>query len=124
MFAFLLPATFLAISHCVTAQDSTAMTYERSARADSLATEYDQQAIETAKDEQRRDSENLSDLKAEKRETRAKAREAQRVESEANNAAMESRIAYRKEKKAQKAREQADKQAKKAAKARDISDEN
>lgn len=122
MYALLLPVMFFPISHCVNAQDSTARSSDDNARIDSLVKAYEQQ--ELAKDDQRRDSENLSDLKSEKKETQAKAKEAQRVENEANDAARESKIAYRQEKRAQRAREQADKQAKKAAKARTKSDKN
>lgn len=122
MFALLLPAILFSISHSVTAQDTTAMTRENNTRRDSLANAYDQ--AETAKEEQKKNTENLSDLRAEQKETKAKAREAQRVEREANNAARESKAAYRMEMKAQKAREQANKQAKKAAKARTKSEQN
>jgi hypothetical protein len=122
MYALLLPAMFFLISNRVTAQDSTARSYEDSARVDSLANAYQQQ--ETAKAEKRKNTENLSDLKSEKKKTKAKAKEAKRVEAEANDAARESKMAYRQEKKAQKARERADRQAKKAAKARTKSDKN
>lgn len=128
MYALLLPASCVIMSN-VTAQDSLALTYEDSVRIDSLVNAYHTQERKTGndqatKDQQRKNSENLSDLKESKDETRAKAREAQRVEREANAAAREARIAYRTEKKAQHARKQADKQARKAAKARTISDEN
>lgn len=122
MYAVLLPVMFFSISHRVTAQDSTARIYADNARIDSLAKAYDQQ--ETAKDDQRKNSEHLSDLKSEKNEAKAKAKEAQRVEGEANDAARQSKMAYNQEKKAQRTREQADKQAKKAARARTISDKN
>lgn len=113
----------------VTAQTSAALSYEDSVRIDSLVNAYHVQERKTGndqatKDQQRKNSENLSDLKANRDETRAKAREAQRVEREATDAAREARIAYRTEKKAQKVRMQADKQAEKAAKARTISEEN
>lgn len=122
MCALLLPVMFLFIGPCASAQDTTARSREDNARIDSLAKAYNQQ--EAVKDKDRKNSENLSDLKSEKRETKAKAKEAQRVESEANDAARESKIAYRQEKKAQRAREQADRQAKKAAKARIKSNKN
>ena len=120
MYALLLPVFAFSLSYSAAAQDSTMN--DDNARADSLANAYNQQ--EMAKNEKIKNSENLSDLKTEKRDTKAKAKEAQRVENEANNAARESKTAYRKEKKAQRAREQADKQSKKAAKARTISDKN
>ena len=122
MYALLLPVMFLFIGHCATAQDSMARSYNEKARIDSLARAYNQQ--EAVKDQDKRDSNNLSDLKSKKRETKARAKEAQRVEGDANDAARESKIAYRQEKKAQRAREQADKQSKKAATARNKSDKN
>jgi hypothetical protein len=122
MYVLPLPLIFFSISHCVTAQDSTTRSYEDNARIDSLANAYNQQEAVNVQD--RKNAENLSGLKSDKRETKAKAREAQRAEGEANDAARESKIAYRQEKKAQKAREQADKQSKKAAHARTRSDKN
>jgi hypothetical protein len=122
MYALLLPVMFLSISYHVAAQDTRTENYDDNARIDSLAKAYGQQ--ETAKEERRKDSDNLSDLKSEKNDTKEKAKEAQRVGDEADDAARESKIAYRQEKKAQRAREQADKQSKKAAKARAKSNKN
>ena len=122
MYALLLPVMFFSIGQRAVAQDSSAKRYEDNERMDSLARASGQQ--EAAKDEQRKNSQNLSDLKSDKKETKAKAKNAQRVEEEANDAARESKMAYKKEKKAQKAREQADKQTKKAKKAKTKSDEN
>jgi len=122
MFALILPVTFFSISHRVTAQDSTASNYENNAQVDSLTQARNQE--EAVKVEERRKAENLSDLKLEKKETRGKAKEAQRVERDASDAASASRMAYRKEKRAQRTREQADKQVKQAEKARKISDRN
>ena len=107
----LLTGLFFTISHRTTAQDSS---YE-TARIDSLA---------KVQLDKREDAKNLSDLKSERKATKAKAKEAQRVVDDADDAARESKIAYRKEKQAQKSREQADKQARKAAKARRKSDKN
>jgi hypothetical protein len=121
-FAFLLPALVLSMAYSAAAQDSTDRSYDENARVDSLVNAYNQQEID--QDQKRKNSENLSDLKAEKRDTKAKAKEAQRIENEANNAARESNTAYRKEKKAQKSRVQADKQSEKAAKARSKSEKN
>lgn len=120
--ALLTPMLFFLVSHHANGQDSRAINSEEKVVVDSLARAYQQQ--EAREDAQRQNSENLSDLKADKKETRAKAREAQRVENEANDAARQSRIAYRQEKNAQRARVQADKQAKKAAKAKRKSDNN
>ena len=122
MYVLLLSAMFLLVSLRTEAQDSTARSHEENALIDCLAEAYNQQ--ESAKVERRKNSENLSDLKSEKKETKAKAKEAQRVENEANDAARESKIAYRQERKAQRAREQANKQAKKAANARTKSNKN
>ena len=122
MYALLLPVMFLFIDHCAIAQDRTTRSQEDSARIDSLATAYNEE--QAAEDRDKRHSENLSDLKSEKRDTKAKAREAQRVEGDANDAARQSKIAYRQEKKAQKAREKADKQSKKAEHARAKSEKN
>lgn len=66
----------------------------------------------------------LSDLKSKKTDTKAKAKEAQRVERNATNAAVDSRKAYRSERKAQKSRQDADRQAKRAKKSRIKSDNN
>jgi hypothetical protein len=120
-YALLLVATVFLNGRSVAAQDSTAMAAEYNARVDSLVSLYERQ---DKADEKRKNSDNLLDLKAEKREAKAKAREAQKVENEANDAARESKMAYRKEKKAQRVREQADRQTKKAARARTISDQN
>jgi hypothetical protein len=121
MYALLLVATVFLSGHSVSAQDSTAMAAKYDAKVDSLVSSYKRQ---DKADEKRKNSDNLSGLKAEKRESKAKAREAQRVENEANDAARESKMAYRKEKKAQRVREQADRQTKKASRARTISDQN
>jgi hypothetical protein len=66
----------------------------------------------------------IADHEDAKRETKAKAKEARRIEREANNAARESSNALKAERKAQKTRKQADRQAAKAAKAREKSDIN
>ena len=112
---YVLPLVLLCASagQHVMAQDSTAIRRAEAARIDSLA-----------EVQQRQDSDNLSDLKAEKADAQAKAKEAQRVERDANEAAQQSRTAYRSEQQAQKARKKADKQAKKAAHARRVSDAN
>jgi hypothetical protein len=84
----------------------------------------DDTVAEQVKDQGVLDEERLSDAKSDKKATKAKAREAQRVESDANDAARESKDAYRSEKKAQKSRKKADKQAQSAEEARDKSDQN
>lgn len=122
MYAMLLVATVFLSGNSVAAQDSTAMTSDYNDRINSSLDAYKERQEKA--DQDRKDSHNLSDLKAEKKETKANAKEARRIGNDANTAARESKAAYRKEKKAQRVREQADKQTKKAAKARDISDQN
>lgn len=104
--------------------------YERSehqiAQRDSLNTadslnRISEQERQTSK---AKDESTLADYKDDRIQTKAKAREAQRVESEANTAAKESRNALRSEKKAQRARRDADRQAERASKARIKSDRN
>jgi len=120
MYVLFLPALFVTIGN-VAAQDPRA-SREENLRMDSLAKTYIDRELKADKEQaikdQQKNSDNLSDLKSEKSKTKATAKEAQRVENNANAAAHESKVAYRSEKKAQKARAKADKQAKKAAKAR------
>ena len=124
----LLPAMCVSIGNA-TAQGANSLNYDDSLRIDSLVKGYHEHELEVyneqaMKEQQRMESGNLSDLKAERNEAKAKAEEARRIESNANDAARETRIAYRAEKKAQKARKQADRQAENAAKARVRSDSN
>lgn len=128
MYVLFLPVLCVSIGN-VAAQDPRASRYEDNVRMDSLARTYIERELKADKeqaviDQERKSSDDLSNLKSEKNKTKAKAKEAQRVENDANDAAHESKVAYRTEKKAQKARIQADKQAKKAAKARTTSDNN
>lgn len=102
------------------AQEYSEMDREELERLDSVAAhEKDQARIK-----QEKDSEKIADFRQDKRRTKAKAKEAQRIEAEANDAARESRIAYRNEKKAQKMRKEADKQADRASRARNKSERN
>lgn len=102
------------------AQEETDINKKEIERLDSVADhEKDQARLQ-----QQKDSEKITDFRKDKKRTKAKAKEAQRVEAEASDAARQSRIAYRNEKKAQKLRKQADKQADRASKARDKSDSN
>lgn len=71
-----------------------------------------------------KDESTLADYRYDRKQTKAKAQEAQRVQSDANVAARESRYALRSEKKAQRARRDADRQAERASKARERSDRN
>lgn len=122
MYVLILPIIISCMAHTAAAQDSTRIRYDDRAHADSLADAYRQK--ERAKDQTRQDSDKLSSLKAERRDTRAKAKEAQRIEREATDASRASKTAFRKEKKAQRSRAQADKQSKKAENARSKSDKN
>jgi hypothetical protein len=71
-----------------------------------------------------KDEDRMADAKLDKKETKAKAKEAQRIENEANDAARQSKNALKAERRAQKSRKQADQQAKKASNARDKSNKN
>lgn len=71
-----------------------------------------------------KDRNRMADAKLDRKESQAKADNAQRIEKDANDAARESRYAVRAERKAQKSRKQADKQAEKAAQAREKSNKN
>jgi hypothetical protein len=70
------------------------------------------------------DETRMAEVKQDRKQTRAKSKDAQRVEREASDAARESKAAVRTEKKAQKSRKEATKQAKPAADAREKSDKN
>lgn len=102
------------------AQDSPVSKFEYK-RMDSLQAIYERDQAQTQKAE---NAEKMTDAKKEQVETKAKAKEAQRIEDEADDAAKQSKDAVRTEKKAQKLRKQADKQAEKAEAARDKSDLN
>jgi hypothetical protein len=101
-------------------QERSEMSQGERNRMDSLeAISKKEVQIEKSKDEER-----MAEAKSDRRKTRAKAKDAQRVERDANTAARESRSAVRSERKAQKSRRQANKQADKASKAREKSDNN
>jgi len=112
----------LFLSTTAIAQDQTDMSRAEYRQMDSLDASHKnarQQELKLATDK-----ENLDDLKEEKRERKAAAKDAQHVERDATDAARESRIAYRTEKKAQKMRKQADRQSEKAERARRHADKN
>jgi hypothetical protein len=124
----LLGLCFLTANHAM-AQGPESSKQELNVRMDSLVRGYDAQerkkkSDEAIKTQDKTDAETLSELKSQKKDTKVKANEAQKVERNANDAARESHNAYKSEKKAQKARNKADKQSKKAEKARDVSDDN
>lgn len=102
------------------AQTGDDMTQAQRNRKDSVETAARQEAqVQNRKDENR-----MADAKHDRKETKAKAKEAQRVEGEANDAARESKSALKAERRAQKSRKQADKQAERASDARNKSNKN
>ena len=102
------------------AQDAPISKFEYN-RMDSLQTIYKRDQAQAQKAD---DLEKMTDAKNDQSETKAKAKEAQRIEGEADDAAKQSKSALKSEKKAQKQRKQADRQAEKAKAARDKSDLN
>lgn len=112
-------AASLFTSHAY-AQSSGDMTQIERDKKDSLETvTLIEEQTQITKDENR-----MADAKRDRKRTKAKAENAQRIEKDANNAARESRYALRAERRAQKSRKQADKQAEKAAEARKKSNNN
>jgi hypothetical protein len=77
-----------------------------------------------ARVQETKDENTIARAKADRKETKAKANNARRIERDAENAAKESEHALRSERKAQKSRRQANEQAEKASKAREKSDKN
>ncbi len=104
----------------LSAQDSPVSKFEYK-QMDSIQAVYERDKAQTQRAE---DVEKMTDAKNEQSETKAKAKEAARIEGEADDAAKQSKNALKSEKKAQKQRKQADKQAEKAEAARDKSDLN
>jgi hypothetical protein len=102
-------------------QSQPLLTRDEHQHLDSLETA---QKANQAQLQDEKDKDNLSDMRKSKRETKAKAKEAQRLESDANDAARQSKNAYKTEKRAQKARKQADRQSRKATEAKRKSDNN
>jgi hypothetical protein len=116
---FTLAAASLFVSQAF-AQSNVDMTQAQVDRKDSVEAAAHQEAqLQNRKDENR-----MADAKLDRTETKAKAKEAQRVENEASDAAHQSKNAVKAERKAQKSRKQADKQAKKASEAIDKSNKN
>lgn len=89
-----------------------------------VAHQQDSVELAQARNLQDRNEERMADAKKERTESRAKAKESQRISNEADDAAKQSRQAVRAEKRAQKFRDKADKQARKAEEARKKSDGN
>jgi hypothetical protein len=110
----------LACAGTLHAQNVQIMTRAQMYEKDSV----DMANLKHAQLQQEHDDTRMADAKQDRRETKAKAKTARRVENEANAAARESRSAVRSERKAQKARRQANKQADKAAEAIEKSGKN
>jgi hypothetical protein len=101
------------------AQDSQMNQAQRNQRDSVDAATLKEIQVQNTKDENR-----MADAKLDKKQTKAKAKDAQRIENDANDAARQSKYEVRAERRAQKSRKQANKQAEKAAKARDKSNSN
>jgi hypothetical protein len=115
--------TIAAASLCtanVNAQDQTQMTRSEHHDQDSL----EMASAKEAQVEKTKDDNRMADAKLDRKQTRVKAKNAQRIENDANDAARESKYAVRAERRAQRSRKQANKQADKALKARAKSDQN
>jgi hypothetical protein len=104
----------------VSGQVQYEMSREEQHRKDSIeAVNADAAAVQQTNDKNR-----IADAKADRKETKAKAKAARNVERDASDAAQQSKQALRSERKAQKSRRQANDQADKASKAREKSDNN
>ena len=103
------------------AQDLPPLTNSEYNHRDSLQTAYKKDQAQTQKTQ---DVEKMHDVKTEQADTKAKSKEADRIQEEAADAAKQSNDALKTEKKAQKSRRKADKQAEKAEAARHKSDLN
>jgi Na+-transporting NADH:ubiquinone oxidoreductase subunit NqrC len=120
---FILALTFIAaslIASKVYSQSRIEMNKVELDRNDSVdtATRNEAKVLET------KDQNTMANAKVDRKETKAKAKAAKRIERDANDAAKQSRYAVTSERKAQKSRKQANDQAEKASKARDKSDNN
>jgi hypothetical protein len=116
----LIASTFCLMPFFGNAQDRENMSRNEISRMDSLE-------LVTSKAEQVQKSDDesrLAEAKLDRKQTRAKSKDAKRVEKDASVAARESRNALRAEKKAQKSRKAATRQSKKASDARERSDRN
>jgi hypothetical protein len=101
-------------------QDPFSLKARDQARADNIRkVDQNLQNQQESKDKSRMD--NAKDASI---DTKAKAKEAKRVEQDATNASDQSKKALKQEKRAQRTRSKANQQAKKASDARDKSDNN
>lgn len=101
-------------------QNRDEMSKDEIARMDSV----ESATLKAERTQNTKDENRMADFKQDRKQTRAKAKDAQRVERDASAAARESRTAVRSERKAQKSRKAANRQAEKASKAREKSDNN
>lgn len=108
------------VSQSTQAQDRDTMSKAEISTMDSVETA----TIKADQLQKSNDENRLSEAKLDRKQTKAKAKDARRVEQEANNAARESKAAVRTERKAQKSRREATRQAKRASDARAKSDKN
>lgn len=113
-------SAFLLFPLVLCAQDRNNLSKNEIAKIDSVesATQRAEQFQKTT------DKNRMAEAKLDRKQTRAKSKDAKRAEKDANNAARQSRIAVRTERKAQKSRKEATKQEKRASDARSKSDKN
>lgn len=111
---------FLIVPLCTHAQERDTMSKVEIAKMDSI----ESSTLRADQLQKTNDEARLSEAKLDRKQTRAKSKDAKRVEKEASSAARESRAAVRAEKKAQKSRKDATRQAKRASDARAKSDKN
>ena len=120
LFSNLIIGTFFLLPFATHAQDRDAMSSSEIEKMDSIeSVDMKAEQLQRMNDEDR-----LAAAKLDRKQTKARSKDAKRVEREASKAARESRAEVRAEKKAQKSRKDATKQAKKAADAREKSNEN
>lgn len=101
-------------------QDPVDLKTREKARADSIR-KIDQNL---QNQQESKDKYMMDNAKDASKDTKAKAKEAKRVEQDATNASDQSKKALKQEKRAQRTRSKANQQAKKASDARDKSDNN
>jgi hypothetical protein len=115
-----LVALVLTLPLSLKAQDRDNMSKNEIAKMDST-----QSANQRADHLQKTNDDNrMAEAKLDRKQTRAKSKDAKRAEEEASSAARESRAAVRTERRAQKSRKEATRQAKRASDARAKSDKN
>jgi hypothetical protein len=119
IFAMLLAMT-ICFTHAIGQDQTDPSSMADRQRVDSL----ERISMTTLQAQKAKDESKMADAKLNKKQTKAKAKAAQRVEKDASDAAKQSKYAVRAEKKAQRARKKADKQEDRAAEAREKSAKN